>query len=1401
MKNILVLNFFPAFSPASSGGELRLVNLYQALSRTHNVTMLTSTDFGARFEEILHTPQLRELRFPKDEFWRSAYQTLERSGVRGELSGLAFALAVSDPACRLRQVAREFAANADLVIHEFPFSEPIFSDECPCPEIYNSHNFEASLLSSIAHGDGFEAALLKLIRMERNLVARARRVFATSATDAEKFRLFYGADPAKLGVCPNGFDDADLRPVVAARAAGRRQAGHRPRLLFTGSGHHPNVEAALFLIELAGEVPECEFVLAGGLCRAISARPLPTNVVLFGPFDAAHKARLLTEADLYLNPVVLGSGTSLKALEALGSAIPMISTPEGVRGLDLEAGVHCEIVSRDEFADAIRRLVRDADGCDGMAASGLILARERFSWNRIAADLETSIQEAGVVRVARPLVLALNDYPVLQPGTGGVARIRNLLAHIDCDVVLVSFGPTFEVALISAGVLHVTVPKSATHQGFGDEMNSGQPMSANDSIASLFAASNRALLEVVSDIARRASAAVFEHPYMAPLLDALAAVRPGLPVIYSAHNVEATHKAQILRGHSIRNTLVTFITELERRLAAEAALVVCCTEADAAHFAAAGAQTIVAPNGCTMPDERVLREAREAPRAGSGPRLGFLGSGHGPNAEAAQYILRELVTAFPDARFEFVGSVCGALTGALPPNVILHGVVSEAAKTSIMAGWDIALNPIQSGGGSSLKLPDYLAHGIPTLSTPAGARSFPVVEHGAGHTVARRQFSNSLAEMLAAPDMLALQRVKARRYAAKELAWDAITAEYRQRLHLLMKAPPAPAATPSLLVVTYRYTEPPLGGAEEYLIEVLKRARPIFGRIDLAAIDVDHLTNQHHFGCRMSTAQGGASLRLGELFDQSLYFTPDKVSEDEMFARSQDLERAWTREERSLLAPFAAHLAGPERLRVFAGFYWPENHGGVIRRWTSPEFSFLVPIAACAFHMSGYASAEKTLRVTLMQVALNGDMEVLAVHQQTIPSHFAINITLPKASGDQPLLLSCEVDEHQAAGDHRPFGVLVETASVLLDRNGGWRGDREGMAPLATSTADLTEQHDQELSTKHFDRWVGALHNTAQRRSVEMEADFAATRGPRSGALQDWLAAHASDYDSVLVQGIPFDVIPRTVETLARLLHRPRLVTLPHFHGDDRFYHWRRYFESFEAADATLLFSSSIAERLGSSERFAVIPGGGVRAEEHGDLAAEKSFRAVHQDPTPFFLVLGRKTASKGYEQAIRAQQQLRRSGIMVDLVLIGPDEDGRAVEGAGVHYLGRQPREVIRGALATCLALVTMSRSESFGIVLCEAWLFGKPVIANRACYSFRELVRDGETGLLATTEQQLSIAMRRLFDQPNERERMGNAGFEETLKKFTWEKVTESLLRVQLPLDRNIEIGPKLVELTVNC
>ncbi len=108
----------------------------------------------------------------------------------------------------------------------------------------------------------------------------------------------------------------------------------------------------------------------------------------------------------------------------------------------------------------------------------------------------------------------------------------------------------------------------------------------------------------------------------------------------------------------------------------------------------------------------------------------FIGAWHPPNLEAFRFIIRDLAPAFPEALFLVVGSVRDHFTNQggdlslIPSNVRVTGEADEQTKNDALAAADIALNPMLSGSGTNLKILEYAAAGIPTVTTAHGiARS------------------------------------------------------------------------------------------------------------------------------------------------------------------------------------------------------------------------------------------------------------------------------------------------------------------------------------------------------------------------------------------------------------------------------------------------------------------------------------------------------------------------------------------------------------------------------------------------------------------------------------------------------------------------------------------------------
>lgn len=167
---------------------------------------------------------------------------------------------------------------------------------------------------------------------------------------------------------------------------------------------------------------------------------------------------------------------------------------------------------------------------------------------------------------------------------------------------------------------------------------------------------------------------------------------------------------------------------------------------------------------------------------------------------------------------------------------------------------------------------------------------------------------------------------------------------------------------------------------------------------------------------------------------------------------------------------------------------------------------------------------------------------------------------------------------------------------------------------------------------------------------------------------------------------------------------------------------------------------------------------------------------------------LGPLAKEKGAFHLVEAVARLRRSGRDVTLAMAGPSmsafEDWFASladrDRAAVRLLGVISDEDKRDFLAALDVCALPSRTESFGIVYPEAWSNRKPVIAADAG-AVPEIVRDGENGLLVPfgDVQALARAIDTLIGDPVLSRGLGQAGYEETLRRHTWELVVQRTIQ----------------------
>ncbi|MDP8958673.1 MAG: glycosyltransferase family 4 protein [Actinomycetota bacterium] len=168
---------------------------------------------------------------------------------------------------------------------------------------------------------------------------------------------------------------------------------------------------------------------------------------------------------------------------------------------------------------------------------------------------------------------------------------------------------------------------------------------------------------------------------------------------------------------------------------------------------------------------------------------------------------------------------------------------------------------------------------------------------------------------------------------------------------------------------------------------------------------------------------------------------------------------------------------------------------------------------------------------------------------------------------------------------------------------------------------------------------------------------------------------------------------------------------------------------------------------------------------------------------------VGRFVPRKGQDRLLRAVAELRRSGLQVEVLLVGGGRmEGRLRKLAGklkvpVRFEVKVPWDRLPSLYRQMdvFALPVRSRwfgleAEGLGIVYLEAAASGLPVVAG-ASGGAPETVVPGVTGFVAHGPAHLAEALEMLLRNPEGAHRMGEEGRNQAEAQFSWEAVMERL------------------------
>ena len=257
--------------------------------------------------------------------------------------------------------------------------------------IVDLHNIESVWHESLAaHETPLRAAALKRFaaavrREERKLLPRFDAILAPSREDADRVRSL--APGASITVYPNA-----LREIAAP------ERHEREEIVFSGNLQYaPNMEAVRFFRDRIWPAlrvrPRLKWKIVGKHPEAIRALVEGDPRVELTGFvnDAIGE---LAASQVAVVPLLSGSGTRIKILEAWAAATPVVSTAVGAEGLGASAEHLLVADDADAFAAATARLLDSPVERRRIGLAGRRLFEHSYTWPAAWKCLGTLLETA-----------------------------------------------------------------------------------------------------------------------------------------------------------------------------------------------------------------------------------------------------------------------------------------------------------------------------------------------------------------------------------------------------------------------------------------------------------------------------------------------------------------------------------------------------------------------------------------------------------------------------------------------------------------------------------------------------------------------------------------------------------------------------------------------------------------------------------------------------------------------------------------------------------------------------------------------------------------------------------------------------------------------------------------------
>jgi glycosyltransferase involved in cell wall biosynthesis len=260
--------------------------------------------------------------------------------------------------------------------------------------IFDAHNFDTELAYEMYQcKEILKFDYLNIKSAESKLYKDIDVLWTCSERDASLFREVNKGIISQIDVVPNGTRIPEYKKGIKINST--IDKSQKPIILFVGSlDYKPNNEGLLWFITNVLSELMCEFefriIGSGSLSKQLKDIIVNSINVRFLGFVESLEDHY-NAADVVVIPILSGSGTRLKALEAMSYGCAIVSTIKGIEGINISKEV---IIENDAvlMAKSIQELIDNPSYCREIGDKARVLVEKSFDWHIVGKKIKQSIE-------------------------------------------------------------------------------------------------------------------------------------------------------------------------------------------------------------------------------------------------------------------------------------------------------------------------------------------------------------------------------------------------------------------------------------------------------------------------------------------------------------------------------------------------------------------------------------------------------------------------------------------------------------------------------------------------------------------------------------------------------------------------------------------------------------------------------------------------------------------------------------------------------------------------------------------------------------------------------------------------------------------------------------------------